>query len=58
MKSVDIINRYNTTFGLTLQVRSEEILKVGDTVIGNDGAEYIVKKIMMPSRQSDIIKFV
>ena len=53
IKSVKIEGTYETVFGLTIQVTTEEILNVGDTILGSDGVIYKIKQIIMPTVPGD-----
>jgi len=49
MTKVIIKGRYKISFGDVISVTADEIIHVGDSVLGDDGAEYIVKQIIMPT---------
>ena len=50
MTKVIIKGKYNTSFGSVIQVEPDDIVKVGDSVIADDGTVYNVKRIIMPTK--------
>ena len=52
MTRVIIKERYKTSFGNIIQVETSEIIKIGDSVIGDDDIVYKIKKIIMPTNPS------
>lgn len=59
MTKVIIKERYKTSFGNIIQVESSDVVKIGDSVIGDDGIVYRIKNIIMPTKPTtDLIGIV
>ena len=46
---VHIVERLATSIGNTLLVKNDRLFRIGDSIQGDDGRIYTIKKIIMPS---------
>lgn len=58
MTKVHVLEKFNTTFGNIVNIQTDEIVRVGDKIIGDDGKEYVVKKIQAPTSPADFISVI
>ncbi|MBO7208165.1 MAG: hypothetical protein J6V58_00335 [Clostridia bacterium] len=52
MKQVSVLEKFNTSWGLTFVVENV-IIKVGDVISDQYNGIYVVEKIIMPTRPVD-----
>ena len=58
MKKVEVLGDFAVTGrGRTLVVRSGDDIRTGDTVVSDDGGEYVVKGVILPHRPDDDGRF-
>ncbi len=50
MTKVKLKEKYNTSFGMTLSVIPQGIIRVGDLITDQTGSIYTVKSVMHPTR--------
>ena len=58
MTKVHVLEKFNTTFGNIINIQTNEVVHVGDRIIGDDGNEYVVKSVQAPTVPTDFISVI